>query len=191
MKLFFILFFIFIFILFFPINLKGKIIYNILHNSGYLSIYYYKLKMFLANLRFTPFIVFIESKKIKASFDIFKKEEQYSFSEIFFKEIFKRVKIKNFRLFSKFGFMRDCMLSCIGSGTMTILSSLTMSLLMNKKTVFNSCIQIFPDFLYSRFLICFTGSITLNLFLIIYCAIVSLLKIMVREVKRNGSKKTS
>ena len=191
MKLFFILFFVFIFILFFPINLKGKIIYNILNNSGYLCIYYYKIRLFLANLRFIPFKVLIESKKIKTSFDMFKKEEQYSFSEFFLKEIFKRLKIKNFRLFSKFGLMQDSMLSCIGSGTITFLSSLMMVLIMNKKKVFYSCIQVFPDFLYNRVLICFTGSITLNLFLIIYCAMVSIVKIIIREGKRNGSKKAS
>ena len=82
MKIFVILFLFLLFILFVPIKLKGKVNYSIFNNTGYVSIYFYKIKVFLCKISFIPFKILIETKKKKIQIDVMKKEDEYSYGEI-------------------------------------------------------------------------------------------------------------
>ena len=190
MKIFVILFLFLLFILFVPIKLKGKVDYSIFNNTGYVSIYFYKIKVFLCKISFIPFKILIETKKKKIQIDVMKKEDEYSYGEILFKILMKKIKIDNIRFISKFGLFRDCLVSTIGSGTMLVTMSILMSIISSKKTLDNSEITVFPDYTSNRLLLCFSGSIRLNVFVVILSLIISLFKVIKRGIKNYGNKKT-
>lgn len=190
MRLFIILFLLLLFILFVPIKLKAKVNYDILNNYGFVSIYFYKLKVFLCKISFVPFKILIETKRKRFKFKIFKKEKDYSYGEIFFKEVMKRLRINNLRLTSRFGLFQDCLLSSIGSGSILALSSILMFTLSSEKNIEHGKIMVFPDYMHSRMLFCFSGSVRLNIFLIILSLVVSLFKTIKRGVKKYGNEKT-
>lgn len=190
MKIFVILFLFLLFILFVPIKLKGKVNYSIFNNTGYVSIYFYKIKVFLCKISFIPFKILIETKKKKIQIDVMKKEDEYSYGEILFKILMKKIKIDNIRFISKFGLFRDCLVSTIGSGTMLVTMSILMSIISSKKTLDNSEITVFPDYTSNRLLLCFSGSIRLNIFVVILSLIISLFKVIKRGIKNYGNKKT-
>lgn len=189
MKIFVILFLFLVFILFIPIKLKGKVDYNIFNNTGYVSIYFYKIKVFLGKISFVPFKILIETKKKKIQVDFMKKEDEYSYGEILFKILMKKIKIDNIRFISKFGLFRDCLVSAVGSGTMLVTMSILMSIISSKKTLENSEITVFPDYTSNRLLLCFSGSIRLNVFVVILSLLISLFKVIKRGIKNYGNKK--
>ena len=189
MKIFVILLFL-LFILFVPIKLKGKVDYSVLNNTGFISIYFYKIKVFLCKISFVPFKIIIETKKKKIQVDFMKKEDEYSYGEILFKILMKKIKIDNIRFISKFGLFRDCLVSCAGSGTLLVTMSILMSIISSKKTLDNSEITVFPDYTSNRLLLCFSGSIRLNVFVVILSLLISLFKVIKRGIKNYGNKKT-
>ena len=190
MKIFVILFLFLLFILFIPIKLKGKVDYSVLNNTGFISVYFYKIKVFLCKVSFIPFKILIETKKKKIQVDFMKKEDEYSYGEILFKILMKKIKIDNIRFISKFSLFRDCLVSCVGSGTMLVSMSILMSIISSKKTLDNSEITVFPDYTSNRLLLCFSGSIRLNVFVVILSLIISLFKVIKRGIKNYGNKKT-
>lgn len=190
MKIFVILFLFLLFILFVPIKLKGKVDYSVLNNTGFISVYFYKIKVFLCKISFIPFKILMETKKKKIQIDVMKKEDEYSYGEILFKILMKKIKIDNIRFISKFGLFRDCLVSCVGSGTMLVTMSILMSIISSKKTLENSEITVFPDYTSNRLFLCFSGSIRLNVFVVILSLIISLFKVIKRGIKNYGNKKT-
>lgn len=188
MKLSIILFFIFILILFFPIKLKAKIIYNLFKNEGFLSIYYYKLQLSIFTLKVVPFKIVLDNGKRQTNIYFFNNEDD-SFGDLFLTRLLNQIKIKDFRTYARFGFNSNCMLACMGCTSLTLFSTFSNLILMNKFGNFKSDIQIFPDYINSRFLLCYTISICLNLFIIIKTLFICLL-IKLKRSKKNGNKKT-
>jgi len=169
---FIILFFVVLIILFFPINLKGKLAYNVFSNKGYISFYFYKLRLSLLKIKFIPFKFIIKDKD--KEFSITDIKNQTNFSDIFIGVLIKEIKIKNFRVLSCFGFNKDCLITSLG-GAILLLSALTLSAMVIKKnSADNLTCNIFPDYKKTNFIFCFTSSIVLNLFTVIYCFVISL-----------------
>ena len=168
MRLFIILFLLLLFILFVPIKLKAKVNYDILNNYGFVSIYFYKLKVFLCKISFVPFKILIETKRKRFKFKIFKKEKDYSYGEIFFKEVMKRLRINNLRLTSRFGLFQDCLLSSIGSGSILALSSILMS--SGASEFFGNCSNLFN-----------TKAIPMPVALFVIAKIIATIKIIIKN----------
>lgn len=174
-------FFLVLLILFIPIKLKGKLIYNVFKNEGHVSLFFFNIKLFLASISFKAFKLIVKTKKKESAIPLTNMQKKEGFGDYFFSEILDKVKINDIRNFTRFGIIQDCMVSCMGSGMIIILSSLINTFLYNKKTISNSLVQVFPDYTNSRFLNCITSSITINLFVIIWALVVSFIKFLKKE----------
>lgn len=177
MKWFVILFLFLILILFIPLKVKSKIIYNVLCNKGYISIYFYNFKFMVTTWKFVPFKILIKNKNKKdTKIYLYNKENDIDFKDIFLKNLIKRVKILNFRTIGRFGLLQDCFISSIGSGIFTIFSQLLNCFIYTKKDCNKLSNQFFTDFNKNNFIYCITTSIQFNLFIVLWCAFLSLIK---------------
>ena len=182
MRLFIILFLFLLLFLFIPIKFKSKVIYNILNNKGYLSIYFYFIKLFDTTWEIVPFKIIINNKNKKdIKISLYDAGKEADFKELFFKSLLKKVKLINFRTIGRFGIMQDCLLSSAGSGALIVFLQIFNCFLMSKKRCRNLSCQIFTDFNKNNFLLCITTSIKFNLFVVITCALSSLIKKGYRE----------
>lgn len=184
MKWIIILFLLLLLILLFPIKLKGKLIYNLFKNEGIISIYFYKIKLFVSHFKILPHKILIYGKKNKdISIYFFDKENnQSSVIDIFFVKLIKQVKFNNFRTYGNFGLCEDAFASSIGSATINILTGVANSYLVNNLGSDNISSQIFTDYTKTKFIMCFTSSIQLNLFIIIYCFLSSFIIKLKRRI---------
>ncbi len=177
MKLTIILFFIVLFILLIPIKIRSKIIYDIYKNKGYLSLYFYKLKLAVLTLSFEPMKIVIDNKKHKSYFYLIKeKNVKTSFGDVYIEQLIKKIKINDFRTYARFGLMEDCMYSCLGTACIITFSSILNYFLFDKEGVFRTSINAYPDYLHNRFLLGYTASISLNIILLLYCVVLTLIK---------------
>ncbi len=170
-------------ILLFPIKLKGKLIYNLFKNEGIISIYFYKLKLFVSHFKLLPHKILIYGKKKKdISFYFFNQNNQGSIIDIFLMQLIKQIKLNNFRTYANFGLFENAFASSIGSGTLNIMSGVANSYLVNKLD--SECItsQIFADYTKTKFIMCFTSSIQLNLLIVIYCFLSSFIIKLKRRI---------
>ncbi len=169
MKWFIILFLLLLLILLFPIKLKGKLVYNLFKNEGIISIYFYKLNLFVSHFKIMPHKILIYGKKKKdISIYFFDDVDQSSVLDIFFMTLIKQIKLNNFRTYANFGIEDNAFASSIGSASLMIVSGFASSFLVNSKSTDNIISQIFADYTKTKFIMCFTSSIQLNLFLVIY-----------------------
>ncbi len=184
MKWFIILFLLLLLILLFPIKLKGKLIYNIFKNEGIISIYFYKLKFFVSHFKLLPHKILIYGKKKKdISIYFFDKDNtQSSVLDIFFVSLIKQVKLNNFRTYANFGLCENAFASSIGSGTLNIFTGLASSYLVTNWDADCISSQIFTDYTKTKFIMCFTSSIQLNLFMVIYCFLSSFIIKLKRRI---------
>lgn len=183
MKWFIILFLLALLILLFPIKLKGKLIYNLFKNEGIISIYFYKIKLFVSHFKILPHKILIYGKKEKdISIYFFDTDNQSSVLDIFFVSLIKQVKLNNFRTYANFALCENAFASCIGSGTLNIFTGLASSYLVNYMDSENITSQVFTDFTKTKFIMCFTSSIQLNLFIVLYCFISSFIIKLKRRI---------
>lgn len=183
MKWFIILFLLVLLILLFPIKLKGKLIYNLFKNEGIISIYFYKIKLFVSHFKILPHKILIYGKKKKdISIYFFDTDNQSSVLDIFFVSLIKQVKLNNFRTYANFGLCENAFASSIGSGTLNIFTGLANSYLVNYMDSENITSQVFTDYTKTKFIMCFTSSIQLNLFIVLYCFISSFIIKLKRRI---------
>ena len=173
MRVTIILFLLLIFLLLIPIKLKSKLIYNLIYNRGYLSIYFYNLRLVVARWKFVPFKILVKTKKKDISIYFNSLKNQNAYSDIFFSQLIKKIKINNFRNFTNVGIKNNAMVTALICGFVKSITGVVSSFLVNKKNINNIDSQIFANFTNSNFLLCLTGSTQINLILVIYCVISS------------------
>lgn len=176
MRLFFILFLFLLLILFIPIKFKTKIIYNLIKNKGYVSLYFYNINLMVSKWKFLPFKITVKNKKWKKDKTIYfnntKKENEYG--DIFLSELIKKLKLSNFRTYINFGFCDNCLITALSGGLFKIGIGVLNSFLINANKAFYLDSQIFCDFEKSKTFFCVTTSVKINLFSIVYCLLASL-----------------
>ena len=185
MKLAIILIILLIFILFIPLRLRGKIIYNAISNNGYISFYFYKINVFLAEFKPGVKSIKLQTNKKNIEFEFFKKEEDYALNELFIKNLLRETTINNVKIITKIGLFNNNLLSCSICGILN--TSLSILRVLTKR-VKRLQTYFFPDFLMSRALFCLTISVQFNIFLILLSFLKSLIKIIKRG-KFYGNKK--
>jgi len=174
MRVFFILFFVLFLLLIIPLNLKTKLIYNMLKNQGFVSVYFYKIKLLVNKWKFIPFKIVIENKKGKKSYIYFNKpNKNNSYKDIFLNQIIKKIYIKNFRTYANCGIKENYLATAIGVGVLKIVVAIFNCFLLSVKSASNLNSQIFCDFKRNKFFLCLTLSIQINLFAILGCLISS------------------
>ena len=190
MKLLVILFLFLIFILFIPIKLKTKLVFNLFKNNGFVSVYFFSFKIMLRRWRFEPRKIVLEDyyEKKKDILIWFKKNEKEKniFSDIFFDELLLRIKIKSLKFYSNFGFKDNIISTVYFAGLLKICTGVLKSLILNIKKVKNMEVMLFPNFLKNNSMLCFSLVIQINLFIILSCLTVGILKVIKRGVK-NGN----
>lgn len=165
-------------ILFMPIKLKTKISYNILENAGIVSLYIGCVKMFLGrfNFGFNRFnMTYSKSKIYSTSFTDIKNGS--TFMDKFIVNIYKRIKIKTIKIYANLGIKSDAYLTAILVGCVDVPIQILSALVLNQKAINRVSTRIFANFCDNSLFFGVAGCIKLNLFLIIYCCIVSLFKI--------------
>ncbi len=177
-----------LFILFIPIKVRGKINYNIFLNSGYVSLFFYKIKILVARFKIKIFKIEVwplNKKPISLYFKDLK--NQSTFSDMFFANLLGVIKVKNFKIISNFGAQNDYLTSSLISGFLKIISGVVFCLFKNN---FNSAksIQNFTSYNQTKFLVAATVVIRLNLFYVILALIKSVILYQgKRKVLRNGN----
>lgn len=190
MKLLVILFLFLIFILFIPIKLKTKLVFNLFKNNGFVSVYFFSFKIMLRRWHFEPRKIVLEDyyEKKKDILIWFKKNEKEKniFSDIFFDELLLKIKIKSLKFYSNFGFKNNIISTVYFTGLLKIFTGVLKSLILNIKKVKNMEVMLFPNFLKNNSMLCFSLVIQINLFIILSCLTVGILKVIKRGVK-NGN----
>ena len=176
-----------ILLLFMPIKLRCKIDYDVFRNDGLLSLFLFKIKLLLAKLKFKNFTILLKDKKKTTTIYLFNGQEQSKFGDIFLENLLQNIKVDNSRFISKFGIMRDCLLSSIICGIMINISSVFGCLIAQKKENVKLSVYCMPDYLHNTFVMCFTSSITFNLFVLLKCLIISTIKICFKRRYKNGN----
>ena len=168
------LFLLVILLLFIPLNLKVKVIFNAFENKGYVSVYFYKLKIIVKKWKFIPFKIVIQNKNKKETSIYFNKlSKNNEYKDIFSSQIIRKLHIKNFRTYANFGFNENCLITAVGVGFLKIIVGFFNCFLLNIKDASNLDSQIFCDFKKNKLFLCLTSSVHLNLFAIVSCLISS------------------
>ena len=185
----FIIVVVFVLLLFLPIRIKSKVIFNFLSNSGYISMFLFKLKIFLGKISLLPTKIVIKTKNKTRYLCFLCNDKDNTFGEKFFTNLIQNIKIKNLRLFGKLGLLQDCLFTSLSCGGILMGFGVLYSLLNTKRGIVASSLKLFPDYKYNTILLCFTGSIQLCLFAILK----SFVKTICDYVKRSqyGNKETN
>ena len=141
MKVFLFVLGIILILLFFPFRLKGKLSYNILKNEGYLSLFFYSIKLTLISIKFLPFKIKLKSQNKKFYLSFKDLVQENNFGEVFINSIFKVVKIKSIKFFSNLQFKDNSFLPYLTCGTLYVLFGVFYSFFSNIKNfsnIFNS-----------------------------------------------------
>ncbi len=173
-------------LLLFPIKLKAKVVFNLLSNSGYISAFFFRFKVFLGKISLAPTKLILQTKKKLSYLYFFENKSKEDFSEIFFGDLIKHIRLNDLRFIGRFGLFKNCLLTslCCGS-TMAIMGALY-AVLNSSRGQIPSDIRLFPDYRHNTILICFTSSITINLLAIIRSFITTICQYSKRSQK-NGN----
>ena len=186
MRIALVLLFLFLLILFMPIKLRSKIDFNVFINEGIFSLFFFKLKVILAKLEFQPFKILVKTKKQTIPIYLFSAQRENNFVDLFFDEFLHSLSFNNAKFISRFGIMQDCMLSSVGCGCLlNAFSLISCQIAQNKKRAMTS-IYCSPDYNYNTFIVCLSTSITFNIFILLKCLVVSIVRILLKEGKKNG-----
>lgn len=182
MKIFLVVLFAVLFLLFVPIKLKFKVDFDFLSNKGYLSLYFFSLKLLVSKLFLLPTKLVIITHGKRDYLPFFDPPEKKKFKDIFFEKVVSNVDVANLRLFSNFGLFGDGVLSSMGAGALNIAGGLACTYFMQKRNLENATVQNFMDMTSNKFIVAVTSSINVSFFLIIFCA----LQTLVYMIKNRG-----
>lgn len=176
MKTFLFVFFIVLILLCFPFRIKCKFSYNVFSNSGFLSLFFYGIKLSLVKIKILPFKVKLrtKNKKFYLSFKDFIKEN--TFGEVYLNSIFGVTKIKSIKIFSNIQLKNNSFLPYLLTGSLYLIFGVFYSYFSFFKNFYSIKCLNFANSTNTNFVINFTISVQLNLFLIIYCFFVSIFK---------------
>ena len=159
-----------------PLKVKGKIGYNVFKNQGYLSLFFFNLKLFLAKWKLTPsnLQLYSKTKTISIYFNTFK--NQTNLGDIYVSNLLKKIKIKNLRIIANFGFNADQMISCLGGAGLDVVLKAICCILQLKKPSSKLDVQVFTSTNRTGFIVCGTTSIQVNLMILLVCFVKSLFR---------------
>ncbi len=177
-----------ILLLFFPIKVKAKVIFNFLTNKGFVSLFLFGFNAFLGKIKILPTKLALLSKKKLSYLYFFKNNTQEDFSEMFYSNLLRNVRLNDLRFIGKFGLFTNCLLTSLSCGGVMMGGGIVYSLLNSFRGRVPSSIKIFPDYRGNTLLLCFTSSIKLNLFVILKTFIQTICDFIKRS-KKNGNKK--
>ena len=189
MKTFLIIYFVVLFVLFFPINLKTKISFNFYDNSGFLSLYFYRLKLGLFLLSFSPFKIVLHSPKKQIKLDLFSLKNSSKYGEVFLSNIIDVTHINNANMFLSFGIF-DAFISSTFCALVDSLGMSAITLSLPHKHFDNFSFKAMPCYFEDTFVIALSLSATINIFWIIFCLIKSLFETIAnaRKFKTKSNK---
>lgn len=185
MRIFLIILLIVNLLLFFPLVLKCKVDYNLLENRGILSAYFFVFNVSVLKFKFLTNKIVIKNKDRHLSFLYYTDlASQNKIREIFLLLIFKNLRVRNLRFIDVAGKRENVFLTSMLSGGMNVLMSSVMCVLSEKTDIEKFSFVTFPDFFEDKMLICFSTSISINLFKIIYCFVSAvIIKIKKKEIR--------
>lgn len=169
-----------IILLFFPIRVKSKLIYNVFNNKGYASLFFYNLKLLICRYKFKKLKLIARAKNKEFEIDLINEKNQTNFGEIYVMQLLKKIRIKNLKLFSQFGFNRDLLASSVGGASLNIIFGIMLSIICNKKKIDNYEITTINNEARTTFLIIISTSIQLNIFWLI----LSFIKTLLLKIKK-------
>jgi len=190
MRIFLILLLIFNILLFLPLVLKCKINFDFLKNKGTLSVLFFSFIISLFKFKFLINKIFVKDKKKKISFIYYADlTSQNKFKEIFFILLLNNLNVSNLRFMGRIGLYENAFMTSMLCSGLNIASSIGGSLLCEKKNVDKFSFAFFPDYFESNFLLGYTTSISINLFVILYCFIFAIIIKLKKGEKQYGNNK--
>lgn len=190
MRIFLILLFIFNLILFLPLVLKCKINFDFSENKGFLSIFFFNLNVSVFKFKFLINKIFVKDKQKRITFIYYSDlKNQNKVREIFFLLILNNLNIKNLRFMGRIGVKENAFASSMLCSMLNVASSIGGGLMCLKGDVKKFSFAIFPDYFENNFLMCFTTSISISIFTILYCFFMAvIMKLKKGEVQYGNNK---
>ena len=175
-------------ILFLPIKLRCKINYDVFNNKGFLSLFLYKIKIIVVRWNVKKNCIIFKTDKKELKINVFDTKGKAAFSEIFMRQIIKKININNLRIMYHFGFNKDMLVISVGGALLNILTRNIVKVVSIKTKLKDYDLNLFVSEKKTIFLLVFTSVIKINLFLIILCFIKAIgIKIKKGLVKKYGN----
>ena len=183
MKIIIGIFLLIFFILLLPLTFKGKISYNIFNNYGYISLFFFSIKLCLLKIKILPFKIRFKTnkKKFYLTFSSFISED--NFGEVFLNTLLKFIKFKSIKFFTNMSIKDNAYFPYLIAGTLYILFGTFYSYYSLSKNFYNVECLNFANFTNTNFVINLTCSVKVSLLIIIICFFISVFKNLKREVK--------
>lgn len=173
-----IIIFIVILILFIPFKLKVKLSYDILKNKGTISITLMVFRVFLGEFKILGKKLMMTYAKDKYhEVDINGIKNSSNFMDNFVINILKNIKVNTFKIYANIGYKYDAFLTAMLVSGINIFIQIAISQFLNRKPLAKVITSIFPNFCDTKLFFAISSSVSLNLYLIIMCAIIALFKI--------------
>lgn len=189
MRIFFALLIIFNLILFLPIILKCKINYNFNENRGYISLFFFSFNISLQKFILMLNKIYVKDKRNHITFVYYNDlTSQDKVREIFFVKIIKNVEIRNFRVISRIGVSKNAFMSCMLCGGINVVASIVGSYFCSQTLVEKFSHYSFPNYYKTEFILCFSSTISISLFMIFYCLISAITTKLRKGKTANGYK---
>lgn len=176
MRIFLIVLLIVNLILFLSLVLKCKVDYNLLENKGIIRVYFFIFTISTIKFKFLTNKILLKNKNKRVNFLYYTDlASQNKVREIFLLLIFKNLCVRNLRFIDLVGKKENAFFTSLLSGGMNVAMSTIGCVLSEKTAIEKFSFVSFPDFFENKMLICFSTSISINLFKILYCYVSALI----------------
>lgn len=147
-----------------PINLKAKVVYDVLNNKGKLQFKMFKLNLFKATFSIEKGYVELTTKKNKKILvPIETGESGINIQTDFILILIKKIRIQHGTIYVNFGAKTDTFATAMIVGAVKVLTSCFGAILKSKKTDSKITNKIYPSFSKDELLFCLKASIKISI----------------------------
>lgn len=148
-----------------PINLKAKVVYDVLHNRGKIQLKLFKLNVFIGEISIEHGFVELTTKKGKKILIPI----EVSASSGFFAEtdfitiLLKKVRIQHGTMYVNFGTKSNAFATAMIVGLVKVLTSIASAVLVTKKSKSKITNKIYPSFTKDQLKVCLKASVKISI----------------------------
>lgn len=147
-----------------PINLKAKVVYDVLKNQGKIQLKIFKLTLFYVTFTIEKgFLELTTTKNKKILVPIQSDTSGTNIQTDFILIVLKKIRIQHGTVYVNFGAKSDAFLTAMIVGTIKVLTSTLGTILKSKKTNSKLTNKIYADFSNDKLKICLKASIKISI----------------------------
>lgn len=161
-----------IFLLFLPIILELKITYNVLNNTGVISLYIFKLNLLYYFYEIKDNEISIKDKDDKKGKTLDVNSPEFVFIMTFIKEVFNKLRLRKMDIYYNIG-LSDAFLTSIACGVVNVLCLVVFTRIKQEKPT--ATLGLYDTASYNKLESVFIGNtnVSISLFDLVYSFIIS------------------